>query len=143
MENLSTEPGTTNVSYSTNVGSHCDSEVLEKFPESSHRENKRGIVKDIGRKLKLESYCTASTWRADGTQESWGAVKATMETRELTAHLEEARTRSTWFIYPDPCDLRLPPRSAHGIPLSSLYPLPPLLHLGCLYPVCPGLLGRG
>lgn len=51
MENLSTVPDTTNVSYSSNVGSHCDSEGLEKFPESSHRENERGIVKNIGQEV--------------------------------------------------------------------------------------------
>lgn len=51
MENLSTVPDTTNVSYSTNVGSHYDSESLEKFPESSHRENERAIIRNIGQEI--------------------------------------------------------------------------------------------
>lgn len=51
MENLSTVPDTTNISYSTAVGSHCDSEGLGKFPESSHRENERGIVRNTGQEI--------------------------------------------------------------------------------------------
>lgn len=46
MENLSIVPDTTNVSYSTNVGSHYDSEDLEKLPGLSHREAGREIVQD-------------------------------------------------------------------------------------------------
>lgn len=54
-ENLSIVPDTTNVSYSTNVSSHYDSEDLEKFPESSRREAGKDIVKDIRGGLELES----------------------------------------------------------------------------------------
>lgn len=53
-ENLSIVPDTTNVSYSTNVGSHHDSEDLEKFPESSRREAGNDIVQDIRGRLELE-----------------------------------------------------------------------------------------
>lgn len=47
MENLSAVPDKTNVSCSTNVGSRCDSEGLEKFPESDHEEAGRGDGKDV------------------------------------------------------------------------------------------------
>lgn len=47
----STVPDATNISYSTNRGTHYDSEGLAKFPESDHGAAGRGNVKDIGKDI--------------------------------------------------------------------------------------------
>lgn len=74
MENLSAMPDKTNVSYSTNVGTHYDSEGLEKFPEADHEEAGRGNGKDIREEMEArESTVESQPWRPDGTKEAWRA----------------------------------------------------------------------
>lgn len=80
MENLSAMPDKTNVSYSTSVGSHYDSEGLEMFPESGHEEAGRWKGKDIREEMEARgSTVELQPWRPDGTKEAWGAVEDTVE----------------------------------------------------------------